>query len=36
VIGEQTSTSALNVAAKEIHEIVSNAGYRTGKLPDLP
>ena len=35
VIGEQTSISALNLAAKEIHEIVSKAGYRTGTLPDL-
>jgi multiple sugar transport system substrate-binding protein len=35
VIGEQTSASALNLAAQEIHDIVQKAGYRTGKLPDL-
>ena len=35
VIGEQTSAAALNMSAKEIHEIVSKAGYRTGLLPDL-
>jgi multiple sugar transport system substrate-binding protein len=35
VIGEQSTTSALNFAAQEIHEIVQKAGYRTGRLPDL-
>lgn len=35
VIGEQTSASALNLAAQEIHEIVQKAGYRTGRMPDL-
>ncbi len=35
VIGEQTSASALNVAAQEIHDIVQKARYHTGKLPDL-
>ena len=35
VIGERTSTDALNTAAGEIHEIVRKAGYKTGRLPDL-
>ncbi len=35
VIGEQTSASALNMAAQEIHDIVQKARYHTGKLPDL-
>ena len=35
VIGERTSTDALNTAAGEIHEIMRKAGYKTGRLPDL-
>lgn len=35
VIGEQTSTSALNLAAAEIHAIAQKGGYKTGQLPDL-
>jgi multiple sugar transport system substrate-binding protein len=35
VIGERTSTDALNTAAAEIHEIMRKAGYKTGRLPDL-
>jgi multiple sugar transport system substrate-binding protein len=35
MIGERTSTDALNTAAAEIHEIARKAGYRTGRLPDL-
>ena len=35
VIGEQTSTSALNLAAAEIRAIAEKGGYKTGQLPDL-
>jgi multiple sugar transport system substrate-binding protein len=35
VIGERTSTDALNTAASEIYEIMRKAGYKTGRLPDL-
>ena len=35
VIGEQTSVSALNLAAAEIYAIAEKGGYKTGKLPDL-
>ena len=35
VIGEQTSTSALNLAAAEIRTIAEKGGYKTGQLPDL-
>ena len=35
VTGEMTSTAALNKSAEEIYNIVSKAGYKTGKLPDL-
>jgi len=35
VIGERTSTDALNTAAAEIYEIMRKAGYKTGRLPDL-
>ena len=35
LIGEQSSTEALNVMAVEIHDIMQKAGYKTGRLPDL-
>jgi len=35
VIGERTSTDALNTAAAEIYEIMRKAGYKTGRLHDL-
>ena len=35
VIGEKTSADALNTMAAEIHELMRNAGYKTGRLPDL-
>ena len=35
VIGEKTSADALNTLAAEIHELMRNAGYKTGRLPDL-
>jgi multiple sugar transport system substrate-binding protein len=35
VTGEMTSTAALNKSAEEIYNIVSKAGYKTGRLPDL-
>ncbi|HEX2885194.1 extracellular solute-binding protein [Vineibacter terrae] len=35
VIGEQTPAAALNLAAQEVFDIASKAGYRTGRLPDL-
>jgi multiple sugar transport system substrate-binding protein len=35
VIGERTSTDALNTAAAEIHEIMRKAGYKTGRIADL-
>lgn len=35
VIGEKTSTEALNSMAAEIQDIMQKAGYKTGRLPDL-
>jgi multiple sugar transport system substrate-binding protein len=35
VIGEKTSTDALNTMATEIHDLMRAAGYKTGRLPDL-
>ena len=35
ITGAQSSKSALNTSASEIHEVLRNAGYKTGKLPDL-
>ena len=35
VIGEKTPADALNTLATEIHELMRNAGYKTGRLPDL-
>jgi multiple sugar transport system substrate-binding protein len=35
LIGEKSSTDALNTMATEIYEIMQKAGYKTGKLPDL-
>ncbi len=33
--GELSSIGALNKAAREIHDIMRKAGYRTGRIPDL-
>ena len=35
ITGEMQTAPALNAMADEIHTIVRNAGYRTGKLPNL-
>ena len=35
VIGEKTSTDALNTMAVEIEDLMKKAGYKTGRLPDL-
>jgi len=35
LIGEMSSTEALNTAAEEISKIMGDAGYKTGKLPNL-
>jgi multiple sugar transport system substrate-binding protein len=35
ITGEMQSAAALNTMADEIHTIVRNANYRTGKLPNL-
>jgi multiple sugar transport system substrate-binding protein len=35
VIGEKSTSEALNTMAAEIHDLVSKAGYRTGRLPEL-
>ncbi|MEP6701955.1 MAG: extracellular solute-binding protein [Betaproteobacteria bacterium] len=35
VIGEKTTTDALNTMATEIAELMTKAGYKTGRLPDL-
>jgi multiple sugar transport system substrate-binding protein len=35
VIGEKSTTDALNTMAAEIQEIMKKGGYKTGKLPDL-
>ncbi|CAN7340016.1 extracellular solute-binding protein [Bosea sp. LjRoot90] len=35
VIGETAATEALNLAAREIHEITAKGGYRTGLLAPL-
>ena len=35
ITGAQSTKSALNTAAAEIHEVLKNAGYKTGRLPDL-
>jgi multiple sugar transport system substrate-binding protein len=34
-IGELSPSKALNTASDEIYKIMSDAGYKTGKLPDL-
>lgn len=36
VIGQSTPAKALNQAAREIHEVMVKAGYKTGLLADLP
>jgi len=35
ITGEMQTAPALNAMADEIHTIIRNAGYRTGKLPNL-
>jgi multiple sugar transport system substrate-binding protein len=35
LIGEKTSTDALNTMAVEIEDLMKKAGYKTGRLPDL-
>jgi multiple sugar transport system substrate-binding protein len=35
VIGEKTSTDALNTMAVEIEALMKKSGYKTGRLPDL-
>lgn len=35
VTGELTVAEALNLAAEEIHKVVTAAGLKTGRLPDL-
>jgi multiple sugar transport system substrate-binding protein len=36
ITGELGAAKALNMAAHEMHEVVSRAGYQTGQLQDLP
>jgi multiple sugar transport system substrate-binding protein len=36
ITGELGAAKALNMAAHEMHEVVSRVGYKTGQLPDLP
>jgi multiple sugar transport system substrate-binding protein len=36
VIGQQSPARALNTCAEQIYSVMQGAGYRTGKLPDLP
>jgi multiple sugar transport system substrate-binding protein len=35
VIGEKTTSDALNTMAAEIEDLMKKAGYKTGRLPDL-
>jgi hypothetical protein len=35
ITGAQSTKNALNTAAAEIYEVLKNADYKTGKLPDL-
>lgn len=35
VIGEKTTTDALNTMAAEIHDLMQKAGYKTGRVADL-
>jgi multiple sugar transport system substrate-binding protein len=36
ITGELSPAAALNLAAEEMHAIMSQAGYKTGQLEDLP
>ena len=36
ITGELGAAQALNLAAKEMYDVVNAAGYETGQLPDLP
>jgi multiple sugar transport system substrate-binding protein len=36
ITGELSPAAALNLAADEMHAIMSQAGYKTGQLEDLP